>query len=86
MLRKEILVCVHLPPLLKKLIWEGDVNVEAVLIIFRTLCGVPGMFGTYVTLHGKTVTKVNARTRHGRTIKQKKRVSTRWLRVTHFPH
>ena len=49
MLRKEILVCVHLPPLLKKLIWEGDtcIYVEAVLIVFRTLCGVPGMFGTY---------------------------------------
>ena len=43
-------------------------------------------FTKYVTLHGKTVTKVNARTRHGRTLKQKKHVSTRWLRVSHFPH
>ena len=29
-----------------------------------------------VTLHGKTVNKVNARTRHARTLKQKIRVST----------
>ena len=32
---------------------------------------------TNVTLHGKTVNKVNTRTRHARTLKQKIRVSTR---------
>ena len=30
-----------------------------------------------VTLHGKTVNKVNTRTRHARTLKQKIRLSTR---------
>ena len=37
----------------------------------------PELYGEYVTLHGKTVNKVNARTRHACTLKQKMRVSTR---------
>ena len=43
-------------------------------------------FQSFVTLHGKTVNKVNARARHVSTLKQKERDSTRWLRVSSLPH
>ena len=41
------------------------------------ICGTLSHRLLNVTLHGKTVNKVNARTRHARTLKQKIRVSTR---------